>query len=263
MKTASVSVIIPCFNCAGSVERAVLSVASQTCSAEEVILIDDASTDGTFPKLQELRSRYGENWIKVMGLKRNRGPATARNTGWEAAKGVYVAFLDADDAWHPKKVEIQNRWMSNHSNVALTGHPCVRLEGELTTHSLPRTWRARRIAPLPLLFSNRFLTRSVMMRRDMRLRFRSDKRYSEDYLLWLQVALGGHGAYYLDVPLGYVFKAPFGEGGLTARLWEMEKGELDTYWSLFKQGLLPFFLLPCVAFVSLAKFVRRQWISRK
>jgi glycosyltransferase involved in cell wall biosynthesis len=264
MKPASVSVIIPCFNCAGSVERAVLSVASQTCRPEELILVDDASTDETFSRLTELRDRYGGSWIRVMGLQRNQGPASARNAGWEAAEGRYVAFLDADDAWHPRKMEIQYRWMSHHPKVVLTGHRCVQLDREPPTSlPLPRTCRARRIGPLSLLFSNRFPTRSVMVRRDMPFRFRGDKRYSEDYLLWLEIALRGHGVYYLDLPLGYVFKAPFGEGGLTSRLWEMEKGELDTYWSLYKQGLIPSFLLPCIAFVSFAKFVRRQLISHQ
>jgi glycosyltransferase involved in cell wall biosynthesis len=71
-----------------------------------VIVIDDASTDETLAKLMELRSRYGDGWIKVLRLGRNQGPATARNAGWMEAEKRYIAFIDADDAWHPRKIEI-------------------------------------------------------------------------------------------------------------------------------------------------------------
>jgi len=263
MKPASVSVVIPCFNCARSLERAVLSVASQSRKPAELILIDDASSDETPRKLEELTERYGENWIKVIQLKRNHGPATARNVGWDQAKERFIAFLDADDAWHPKKIEIQYHWMSGHPDVLLTGHHCLTLDEESMAPPLPRTWRSEPIGPRRLLVSNRFPTRSVMLRRDIPFRFRYDKRYSEDYLLWLKLALNGHSLYCLGLPLGYVFKAPFGEEGLTADLWNMEKGELDTYRSLREQGLLSPILFTCATLVSFAKFIRRLLISHR
>ena len=263
MKTAPVSVVIPCFNCAGSIERALLSVASQSWRPEEVIVIDDASTDETLQKLMELRSRYGDGWIKVLRLGRNQGPGTARNAGWMEAGKRYIAFLDADDAWHPRKIAIQYRWMSNHPQVILTAHCCLQLNQDQADPPLPRTGRAGRINPFHLLFANRFPTPSVMLRRDIPFRFMDEKRYSEDYLLWLQIGLKGHSLYYLDMPLAYVFKAPFGEGGLTGDLWKMEKGEFDTYRRLREQGLLSPILFTCVTAVSLAKFTRRVLISYK
>jgi len=226
-------------------------------------MIDDASSDETPQKLEELTERYGKNWVKVIRLKRNHGPATARNAGWEQAKERFIAFLDADDAWHPKKIEIQYQWMSDHPDVILTGHHCLTLNEESIAPPLPRTWRSERIGPHRLLVLNSFPTRSVMLRRDIPFRFRDDKRYSEDYLLWLQITLKGYSLYCLDLPLGYVFKAPFGEGGLTANLWEMEKGELDTYWSLREQGLLSPILFMCVTLVSLVKFTRRLLMGRR
>jgi glycosyltransferase involved in cell wall biosynthesis len=63
--------------------------------------------------------RYGSDWLKIISLKRNGGASIARNIGWEQSTHDYVAFLDADDAWHPRKIEIQYTWMQNHQEVAL------------------------------------------------------------------------------------------------------------------------------------------------
>src|SRR6185369_14935384 len=108
--------------CAGTIERAVRSVAGQSRRPAELILVDDASGDGTGALLEGLRSRYGPDWIRIITLERNQGPGTARNVGWDAATSTYIAFLDADDAWHPRKIEIQCAWMDSHPEFAVTGH---------------------------------------------------------------------------------------------------------------------------------------------
>ena len=100
----SVSVVIPCFRCTGTIERAVASVAAQTRRPAEVILVDDASGDDTQKLLQKLSQHFEPGWIKLVFLEQNVGAASARNAGWDQATQTYVAFLDADDAWHPKKI---------------------------------------------------------------------------------------------------------------------------------------------------------------
>jgi glycosyltransferase involved in cell wall biosynthesis len=102
---ASVSVIIPCYNCAGTIHRALASVASQSLRPAEVILVDDHSTDDTLQSLYRLQDRYGREWIRIIEQPVNGGPGTARNMGWNAATQTYIAFLDSDDTWHPKKIE--------------------------------------------------------------------------------------------------------------------------------------------------------------
>lgn len=257
VKTAPVSVIIPCYECANTIERAVASVVSQSYRPAELIMVDDASNDYTLQKLFELKKRCGGEWIKVIPLERNSGPAVARNVGWETATEKYLAFLDADDAWHPRKIEIQYTWMTRHPDVVLTGHRCLLINNKVADSRLAENWRTFRVKPLRLLISNQFPTRSVMLLRELPYRFNTNKRCSEDYLLWLEVVLNGHIAWHLDLAMGYFYKAPFGEGGLTESLLNMEKGELDTYWTLYRQGLLSYFSTLCLTIFSLVKHLRR------
>jgi glycosyltransferase involved in cell wall biosynthesis len=126
---ADVSVIIPCYCCVETIDRAVASVAKQSTRSKELILVDDGSPDDTLAQLYALQRDYGADWVHVLPLTENQGPATARNRGWDAAIGHYIAFLDADDAWHQDKLKTQWGWMRHHSAVVLSGHhrPMVRV----------------------------------------------------------------------------------------------------------------------------------------
>jgi glycosyltransferase involved in cell wall biosynthesis len=254
---APVSVVIPCFRCSDTLERAVLSVVNQTLKPEELILIDDASGDDTLNTAERLKEQYGKEWIRVLALPSNKGPAAARNAGWENAKESYLAFLDADDSWHPRKLEVQYGWMEAHPQVVLTGHRCVFLPAGSPSPSLPAGWHARPVRRTGMLLSNRFSTPSVMLIRSLPFRFDAGQRYSEDYLLWLQIILKGHAAWWLEVPLAYLHKAPFGASGLSAQLWAMEKGELGTYWRLHREDLVSLFAASGLTLYSLAKYLIR------
>lgn len=95
MNSAAVSVIIPTYNRASVLARALRSVSSQTLRPEEVIVVDDGSTDDTASMVRD----YGE---RIHYLRQeNRGPGAARNLGIAHATGRYVAFLDSDDLWFP------------------------------------------------------------------------------------------------------------------------------------------------------------------
>jgi len=99
----SVSVIIPTYNRQHMVGRALGSVLTQTCRNIEVIVVDDGSSDDTeyeIARIDDVRIRYMRHTI-------NRGAPAARNSGFAAARGKYVAFLDSDDEWLPDKLEKQ------------------------------------------------------------------------------------------------------------------------------------------------------------
>lgn len=100
-----VSIVIPCFNNGRFVAPAVRSVQAQTFENWQLVLIDDCSSDDTFPLLQELAAR--DPRIEAHKLAENGGPGVARNAGIEKARGRYIAFLDADDLWLPNKLEKQ------------------------------------------------------------------------------------------------------------------------------------------------------------
>jgi glycosyltransferase involved in cell wall biosynthesis len=97
----SVSAIVPAFNYGRYLSAAIDSALAQTYPLLELVVVDDGSTDETAAVL----ASYGER-VRVL-RQDNRGPAAARNAGIAAARGELLAFLDADDGWHPRKLELQ------------------------------------------------------------------------------------------------------------------------------------------------------------
>ncbi len=103
-----VSVVIPTYNRAGLLRRAVKSVLDQTYQDFEIIVVDDCSTDDT----QKTLADFKDERIKYVRHNKNKGPGASRNTGIRIARGRYIAFLDSDDEWLPEKLEKQVKKMS-------------------------------------------------------------------------------------------------------------------------------------------------------
>lgn len=101
--TPIVSVILPTYNRASLLPRAIQSVLNQTYKNFELIIIDDHSNDNTDKVVKEFK----DNRVRYIRHKENKGAAAARNTGIRLAKGKYIAFQDSDDEWLPKKLERQ------------------------------------------------------------------------------------------------------------------------------------------------------------
>src|SRR5580658_4759361 len=97
-----VSVVIPLYNRAHTIERALASVERQRFGDFEIVVVDDASSDGGAGKIGARDSR-----LRILRHEANRGAAAARNTGVDAARGEYIAFLDSDDEWLPEKLATQ------------------------------------------------------------------------------------------------------------------------------------------------------------
>jgi glycosyltransferase involved in cell wall biosynthesis len=98
-----VSVVIPAFNRESTLHRAVSSVLVQTFQDFEIVVVDDASTDGT----DRVANGFDDARVRILSHECNRGAAAARNTGIKAARGLYIAFLDSDDEWLPDKLSTQ------------------------------------------------------------------------------------------------------------------------------------------------------------
>jgi succinoglycan biosynthesis protein ExoO len=97
-----ISIIVPMFNAAKTIDRAIDSVRAQTFEDWELLLVDDASTDGSRERF--LAAFENDPKMKVLALPVNSGPAAARNLGLREARGEWVALLDADDAWRPGRL---------------------------------------------------------------------------------------------------------------------------------------------------------------
>lgn len=200
-----VSVIVPAYNAAWCVRRALDSVLAQTWRDFELIVVDDGSDDGT----GEILAGYGAA-LRVVS-KANGGLSSARNAGIAAARGEYVAFLDADDWWLPGKLERQV--------ALLDGRPALLFCSTTTQVFTPE---GRRLADwccgagerptLPAIFSaNAHVAGSgsaVMARREACTRaggFDESLRSLEDIDMWMRLAaLGGYAC--IDAPLTAIEK---------------------------------------------------------
>jgi glycosyltransferase involved in cell wall biosynthesis len=120
-----VSVVIPCFNSAKFLNESVASIVSQTVPVEEIIIVDDASTDDSFEVASGLSTKYSKVKITVHRNSCNQGPGRSRNTGITAATGDYVAFLDADDVWLPDKIERQLNFLRSKHIPAVVSEVIV------------------------------------------------------------------------------------------------------------------------------------------
>lgn len=112
-----VSVVVPVYNAARTLEAAITSVRAQTFRDWEVIIVDDGSTDESLEVAMELR--FVDPRVQVV-FQPNRGVASARNTGLEVARGAFVAFLDADDTWHPGKLKMHLAFFEARPDVDLS-----------------------------------------------------------------------------------------------------------------------------------------------
>jgi glycosyltransferase involved in cell wall biosynthesis len=176
-----ISVIIPVYNGAAFIARAVDSALAQDFSDFEVIVVDDGSTDSTGLILRKYGDRIRSLW------QDNRGPSAARNTAAAIAHGEYLAFLDADDLWREDKLTLTLRALASHGTavLAFSGYRHLPLNGvELTER------RYHKVPSFDEMLEHRFdvAPSTVLMRRSAFERcggFCDELRAFEDTYLWL------------------------------------------------------------------------------
>lgn len=181
-----VSVIIPTHNYGQFVADAVESALNQTYRPLEVIVVDDGSTDDTRQRLAPYLDR-----IQYL-YQDNKGVSAARNTGIRHARGEWVAFLDADDVWHPRKTESQLGVAAIDATVGLIGSPeCAEFPAEL-----PACPVIRPIGVRNFFFSVVFGPSGALVRRtaiDLVGGFDETIAIVEDRELWLRLCVAVRG----------------------------------------------------------------------
>ncbi len=239
-QSIAVSVIIPVFNNAATILRALDSIFSQTTQPQEILIVDDASTDNSCAVIQKyIQDRPN---AKLLRSTTNCGPSAARNTGWAAASSDYIAFLDADDAWHSKKLETQFLFMQDNPEFVISGHQYQVMTKtgptEPTENMLSDEFEVSVFNFRDFLIRNRFSTPTVMLRKSVAERFDEVQRFSEDYRLWLRIiAEYEHGAL-IELPMTYLYKPAYGAGGISGRIFEMYQGELANASALRQQKII-------------------------
>jgi glycosyltransferase involved in cell wall biosynthesis len=256
-KSALVSVLVPCFNASKTIERAFSSIINQTLLPQEVIFIDDGSSDSTLLLLRDFEKKY-KGFVKVVSLKKNSGVATARNIGWNEATQPYLAFLDSDDAWHPSKLELQYHYMNQHPDVVLSGHDFEIISNQI---SLPcqkvMSFKTEPISTFRLMIANQFITPSVMLKRSIANRFDFNQRHMEDHRLWLDIAFNGGQIVKLKAPLAAIYKPSYGFSGLSSQLWLMERSDILNIKYFHKMRYINKYQFIFLLAFSLLKYVRR------
>lgn len=184
-----VSVIVPTFNRAATLLRALNSVAVQTYREWELLVVDDGSTDGTAEVVRQwLENRNLADRARLLPPLENQGVSRARNRGAEAARGEWLAFLDSDDEWLPDRLERQmpltkqfkiihgeEIWIRNGVRVnAMTKHK--KSGGRIFTRCVDLCC----VSPSAVLVEKNLF--------HLMSGFREDFPVCEDYELWLRIA---------------------------------------------------------------------------
>lgn len=125
-----VSIIMPCFNAALTVERAIESVLAQTFTDYELLIVDDGSTDNTVEVINRIISSTDDNRIRLINLAENVGPSGVRNVALRSAAGKFVAFLDSDDEYVAEFLSHHVSALTDDMDISIAGHFVVRPNGE-------------------------------------------------------------------------------------------------------------------------------------
>lgn len=204
-----VTTIIPCFNGANLVERAIDSALAQAAVDVDVIVVDDGSADDTAATVGRLLAR--EPRLRLICLGSNNGPAHARNVGLAQATGRYLAFLDHDDWWVPGKLRRQIAALEEHgAGLCYTGVEVQNLAGaRLGYRAVPE-----RIDAEQLLVHNVIAASSVVLDRTRVPPFRMPPlRRRQDLATWHRLLRQGVAAVGIPAPLTVYTKRP---GSLSA-----------------------------------------------
>ena len=187
MERPIVSVIVPTFNGARFIGKALESVLHQTFQSFEIIVIDDGSTDDT----REIISLFGP--VVRYVYQDNKGRSNARNRGMGLARGQYIAFLDADDLFYPDKLALQVAVLDEHPHIGMVySHSVVINEND---EPMPMGWKGNLsgwIYPKILFIRHNFITTPTVMVRTAVIQdvggFDEDLDVCEDLDLWRRIA---------------------------------------------------------------------------
>ncbi len=258
MAGSTVSIIVPVYNAEKYIRETIESVCAQTYTDWELLLVDDLSRDGSAALIEAVIAEKEAQGlpagrIRLIRKTVNEGAAKARNTGLDAAKGRYIAYLDADDVWRPEKLEKQLSYMDK------TGAAFVFTSYQFGDENACPTGKAVRV-PRELSYK-KALTRTIIFtsttlfdteRMDRDLIYMPDIG-SEDTATWWRILQSGVTAYGLDMPL-VIYRRP-----AVASLSSSKTTAVKRIWNLYRSvaGLSPAASAACMAGWAFHATVRR------
>lgn len=178
-----ISVVMPVYNCALYIEEAVNSILNQTFTDFELLIIDDASTDGT----SEILKKLTDSRIKIICKGLNQGVSIATNEGFKLARGKYIARMDGDDIAIKERFEKQLAILENNSNILVCGSLVQYLGG--TDNILPHKEFHREIITELLISCSICMGAAMFRRKELEGYFYEKNKHSgEDYDFWTKIA---------------------------------------------------------------------------
>lgn len=196
IKRNGISVIIPVWNGATTIKKAINSCLAQTLLPREILVCDDGSTDKTRIIVKSMHSPL----VRWIGAKKHSGkPAVPRNRGLKKAKGEWLAFLDADDAWLPNKLKEQIAAAKKTNCLAVCSNAYRKIKGDIR-RTLYFNFPEKRLTLGNLLITNFVICSSMLLHYSLLKKtgyFLQDNeaKGGEDYILWLRVATQTNIAY--------------------------------------------------------------------
>ncbi len=193
-----VSVIMPCYNMEKFISDSIMSVRNQTYSSWELLIVDDASTDATADIVKKQCEQ--DNRIHFTVKPEHSGIADTRNQCLKQAQGQYLAFLDADDIWHPEKLETQLGFMVEKKvGFTYSTYDCIDEMGQPLDKSVMTAGNLNYEAYLrnTIIGCSTVMVNKAVVGEVVVPAFRT----SEDTATWLSILKKGFLAYAIDKPL--------------------------------------------------------------
>lgn len=256
VKDINISIVIPCYNAATYIERTIHSCMNQSESAYEIIVVNDASTDNTLDILHQIKENRYPSLI-ILNNEKNSGASYSRNSGWNTAKGDYIAFLDSDDSFHQEKIRIIKTYIQNFGENIYWHYFSYALENEklpeiVIPESLPSVQLTRFSK---LLLQSGISTCTLVVPKEWKIRFDENMRYCEDYDFILRSSFL-QSLVKIPLSLTYVHRKINSKGGLSGNVWKMRKGELYMYSKLYRLHPMYIFITPFLWIFSMIKHLR-------
>lgn len=192
-----VSIIVPAYNIEKYIAETIECVLNQTYQNWELEITDDCSTDGTVDAIVKYLSQ--DNRIHLWKLDKNSGAAEARNNSIRHARGRYIAFLDGDDWWYPDKLEKQIQFMEeNNYEFTFTDFEYA----DATLNITGVSHKPKSLSYRKLLLGNNIGTPGVVYdTKNIGKLYMHNLKFSEDWMLWIDIAKRTGRAYALNCPL--------------------------------------------------------------
>lgn len=228
--TKSISVIIPTYNRWPVITRAIDSVLAQTAQPDDIVVVDDGSTDNT---VENLKSRYGDQ-INIIQTH-NHGVSAARNHGIENTRGDWIALLDSDDQWLPDKLKLQMDVIKNNNDCVLCHTDEIWIRNGVRVNQMNKHKKSggdifENCLPLCVISpSSAIIKRELFSTIGL---FDTTLPACEDYDLWLRIC-ASHKTDYLQEKL--LVKYGGHEDQLSRKHWGMDRFRIKALQKLLTQ----------------------------